>query len=149
MALPVIGLIKALFKPAADLIDDLTLSKEEKLLHQATIAQLEAGVLAQVIDYQRALDEARAKVIMSEATGESWLQRNWRPCVMLMFAYIVLNNYVLGPYFGLPSLEVPPDLWDLIKLGLGGYVVGRSVEKAAKNWKTVQGALGGPGQEGK
>jgi hypothetical protein len=33
------------------------------------------------------------------------------------------------------SLPTPPDLWALIKLGLGGYVVGRSAEKCVTAWK--------------
>ena len=32
-------------------------------------------------------------------------------------------------------LDIPPDMWDLLKIGLGGYVVGRSAEKGAKAWK--------------
>jgi len=40
----------------------------------------------------------------------------------------------LYPYLALfwsqaPVLEIPPDMWALLKIGLGGYVVGRSVEK--------------------
>jgi hypothetical protein len=59
---------------------------------------------------------------------------------MLVFVAIVANNYLLYPYVSLfwaaaPMLELPPDLWDLIKIGLGGYVVGRSAEKVATNYK--------------
>jgi hypothetical protein len=57
------------------------------------------------------------------------MQRNWRPLVMLMFAYIIFHNYVLAPVFSVPKAEVPSDLWELIKIGLGGYVIGRSAEK--------------------
>jgi hypothetical protein len=32
-------------------------------------------------------------------------------------------------HFGL-QLTVPDQMWDLIKIGVGGYVVGRSAEKA-------------------
>ena len=28
------------------------------------------------------------------------------------------------------TLTIPPDMWDLLKLGIRGYVAGRSVEKA-------------------
>ena len=31
--------------------------------------------------------------------------------------------------------DIPPDMWDLLKLGVGGYVLGRSVEKGVKVWK--------------
>jgi len=39
------------------------------------------------------------------------------------------------PLFGGPKADIPPDMWDLLKLGIGGYVVGRSVEKGVKVWK--------------
>ena len=56
---------------------------------------------------------------------------------MLTFVAIIANNYILYPYLSLfwgeaPVLEIPPDMWGLLKIGLGGYVVGRSAEKVAK-----------------
>lgn len=79
--------------------------------------------------------EAAAKIIVAEAQGESWLQRNWRPLLMVMFGAIVANNYILVPIFNTPAADIPPDMWDLLKLGVGGYVVGRTVEKGLKTWK--------------
>ncbi len=32
-------------------------------------------------------------------------------------------------------LETPSEVWALIKLGVGGYVFGRSVEKGVKVWR--------------
>lgn len=54
---------------------------------------------------------------------------------MCLFGVIVANNYVVAPIFGTTQAEIPPDMWDLLKLGVGGYVVGRSTEKAVKLWK--------------
>ena len=56
------------------------------------------------------------------------------------FVFIIANNYILYPYLSLffteaPVLAIPPDMWDLLKIGLGGYVVGRSGEKMVKAWK--------------
>lgn len=78
--------------------------------------------------------EAATSIIVAEAKG-SWLQRNWRPGFMVTFMIIVINNYLLFPWFGVPMLPLPPEMWELIKLGMGGYVVGRSVEKGIKTWK--------------
>ena len=93
-----------------------------------------------VIDNAALIEQAAAKVVLAEAQGESWLQRNWRPLTMLSFVGIIVNNHILYPYltlFGLPSvmLELDPSMWELIKIGLGGYVVGRSGEKMVKAWK--------------
>lgn len=85
------------------------------------------------------LIENRAKVLVAEMSG-NWLQRSWRPILMLTIVGIVANNYLLYPYISLfwpeaPVIDLPPDLYDLMKIGVGGYVVGRSVEKGVKHWK--------------
>lgn len=79
--------------------------------------------------------EAAAQVIVAEAKGESWLQRSWRPLLMVLFGVIIANNHLVVPLFGTPAAEIPPDMWDLLKLGVGGYVLGRSVEKGVRVWK--------------
>ncbi len=83
---------------------------------------------------------AQQNIIIAEATGGSWLQRNWRPGLMALFGAIVANNYIVYPYLRLfwpeaPIMEIPPDMWALLKLGVGGYVVGRSAEKGIEAWK--------------
>lgn len=78
--------------------------------------------------------EAAASIIVAEAQGDSWLQRNWRPLLMVLFGVIIANNYIVVPIFNTPAAEIPPDMWDLLKLGVGGYVVGRTVEKGVKSW---------------
>jgi len=72
----------------------------------------------------------QADVIKAEATG-NWLQRSWRPVVMLCFAFIVMYNQAISLMFSLPRTELTTDFWGLLKIGLGGYVVGRSAEKIA------------------
>ena len=135
MANPIFGLIKALFKPATDLVDELHTSKEEKMAAQAVIMNLEVGLTSQVLGLVQELEKMKTSIIIAEAQSGSWLTANWRPMVMLMFAYIIFNNYVLNPYFGVPSLTIEPDMWTLLKLGIGGYIGGRSVEKAVSIWK--------------
>lgn len=78
----------------------------------------------------------RVSVIVAEAQSKSWLANSWRPITMLAFVAVIVNNYLLFPYlklFGVEAvlLEMPVHVWDVIELGLGGYVVGRSVEKTA------------------
>ncbi|WP_031479417.1 holin family protein [Maridesulfovibrio frigidus] len=83
--------------------------------------------------------ESRLKVMLAEMSG-NWLQRSWRPILMLTIIAIVANNYLLYPYMALfwdeaPILDLPKQLWSLMELGLGGYVVGRSAEKVTKAWR--------------
>ena len=59
---------------------------------------------------------------------------------MIVFVTIIANNYILYPYLSLlwesaPVLSIPEQMWALLKIGLGGYVGGRTVEKVVKLWK--------------
>jgi hypothetical protein len=125
-----------LVKPISDTIIGLDTNAIKKQELQNAISALEISVSEKMLDYEKQLMISQADIIKSEAQGQSWLQRNWRPLLMCMFGFIVANNYILVPYlqamFGWSvQLQIPPDLWDLLKLGIGGYVVGRSVEKTA------------------
>jgi len=86
------------------------------------------------------LVKAQASIILAEANGHSWLQRNWRPMLMVIFMIIIANNYIIHPYVALFSsksiaLDLPENMWALLKIGVGGYVVGRSGETITKLWK--------------
>ena len=84
--------------------------------------------------------ESAATIIAAEAKSDHWIVASWRPITALMLAFIIANNYILYPYLSLftdnaPMLDIPPDLWDLLKIMIGGYVGGRSVEKSVAAWK--------------
>lgn len=83
---------------------------------------------------------AAKDIIVAEAKSEHFLVAAWRPITMLTFVVIIANNYILAPYLDAMfdagiKLEIPQDMWELLKIGLGGYVAGRSVEKGLKIWK--------------
>ena len=80
------------------------------------------------------------QIITAEAQSDHWLAANWRPLLMCLFGVIIANNYILYPYLSLlfeaaPKLDIPPDMWQLLKIGVGGYVVGRSGEKMINLYK--------------
>jgi len=71
--------------------------------------------------------QAAVQVIVAEATG-NWLQRSWRPIMMLTFCGLIVARW-LG--WTAPNLQ-PAEydhLWSIVELGIGGYTIGRSVEK--------------------
>lgn len=115
------------------LIDHFFPDKEEAEKRKLELfEQIQSGQMKEL--------ESAAQVIQAEAKSEHWLAATWRPITMLTFVAIIANNYILYPYLSLffpdaPMLEIPPDMWDLLKIGLGGYVVGRSAEKGIKLWK--------------
>ncbi len=120
----ILAIIGSVFKPAAKLIDSLHTSDAEKreLTNQLTVIQNEFA--GRVLDYETKLMESRASIINAESTGKSWLQRNWRPLTMLTFLILVVLDS-----FGLLAFRLATEAWTLLQIGLGGYVVGRSVEK--------------------
>ena len=102
--------------------------------------ELESAIKAQLLEHEVKFVSYQRDIITAEANSQSWLASNWRPITMLCFVAIIVNNYLLVPWlqlFGVPSavLELPPFMWELLKLGIGGYIMGRSVEKGIKTWK--------------
>lgn len=129
MPLPLIGVISSILNPIRGIIDDVTTTDEERLEKKAILLKIETELTGKVLEYETALATEQAKTIRAEAGSQSWIARNWRPITMLTFVYIIAHNHIIAPIFGVVSLEIVPDMWSLIKIGLGGYIVGRSAEK--------------------
>jgi hypothetical protein len=106
-------------------LDKLFTSKEEKIIAENAIKQI-------IIQKQLELQKMQTEIIVTEAKG-NWLQRSWRPILMLAFGFIVIYVKFLAPLFDLKIPELENEFWNLLQLGIGGYVVGRSAEKISKN----------------
>ncbi len=126
--------ISGIFKPAADLIDNVHTSEEERLSLKNALVELQSEVtkkqielVSKQMDLERQLLDSKSNIIMAEAKSESWITRSWRPITMLTFLVLVVLNSL-----GLITLEeqFSHDFMMLVQIGLGGYVVGRSAEKA-------------------
>lgn len=96
--------------------------------------KLKAEITLQAMNESRAELEGAVKIITAEATGESWLQRNWRPLLMLWFAGLVGAHWLGFTPPNLPQ-DVVINLLDIVQVGVGGYIVGRSGEKMMKAYK--------------
>ena len=102
--------------------------------------KLESAIKEKMLEHEVQFVSYQRDIITAEAKSQSSLARNWRPITMLVFVLIILNNYLIYPYIQLfggtaVQLPIPPDMWDLLKLGIGGYIAGRSVEKGIESWK--------------
>jgi len=123
----------ALLDIGSKILDKIFPDPTQKAEAQAKLMALQqAGDLKEL--------DAAMNIIVAEAKSEHFLVSAWRPITMLCFVLIIVNNYLLFPYLSLfwndaPVLSIPPDMWDLLKIGLGGYVVGRSAEKGIASWK--------------
>ncbi len=114
-----------LVKEVGNVIDKLFTSEEERLKAKNEIFKV-------LQEQQLELQKLQTEIIVTEANG-NWLQRSWRPILMLAFGFIVIYVKFIAPLFSLPIPPLEDEFWNLLQLGIGGYVVGRSVEKVAGN----------------
>lgn len=111
-------------EPVTKLVDSLHTSGEEKDILRNELIKLENAFAGRVLEYESKITQMKADVIMTEAKGDSWLQRNWRPITMLTFLVLIVAHYL-----GLLAFEIAPQMWTLLQIGIGGYITGRSAEK--------------------
>ena len=121
MSLP--GLLQAITPGIFNIIDQAVADKDLAL-------RLKNELGTAFLNMQSEVARAAADIVVAEAKGENWLQRNWRPALMVWFAFLV------GAYwFGFVPVNMPEEhvsaLFDLVTLGVSGYVIGRSGEKIA------------------
>jgi hypothetical protein len=121
-------LIDRIIGPVSDLISEYIEDPDKR-------AELEGKIRLALLHHEASLVSASRDVVVAEAQGESWWQRNWRPLTMMSFVAILVNNYILVPWLlalGVDTvavLEMPAEFFTLLTVGLGGYVVGRTMEK--------------------
>jgi hypothetical protein len=121
-----IGLGKAL-EVGLGIVDKLIPDPEERAKARLKLLQLEQEGQFKELD-------AAMNVIVAEAKSEHPLTAQWRPITMLVFVGLIAAHW-----FGFTAPNLSEDqvlsLLDIVKLGLGGYVIGRSAEKVAKQMK--------------
>ena len=120
------SLIGSIGGKVLDIVDDVVEDKDEA-------NRLKFEIQRQLIENKSNELEAAAKIVLAEAQG-SWFQRNWRPLLMVTFAGLVVAHW-----FGLTAPNIPESvqntLLNIVMVGIGGYVVGRSGEKIADKFR--------------
>jgi len=127
-------MIQALIPVLAPILGNIVKSK---FPDPAEAAKAEAELTAQLWQNAHQLNAAAAEIINTEAASQHWLAANWRPLTMITFVCLIVARW-----FGWAAPELSEaeylKLWSIVEFGLGGYVVGRSVEKIAPS---IVGAL--------
>ena len=96
--------------------------------HELKRLELQQALQAAVLERTSEIERAAAEVVKTEAQGQSWLQRTWRPITMLTFVALIVARWLGWSSPNLAEAEALK-LWDIVEIGLGGYVIGRSAEK--------------------
>jgi hypothetical protein len=147
MALGITSLISGLAGPVSSIINKFISKKEDQMLAQAELNKITSSFKEKILDNQNSILQAQRELVVTEMKGSA-MQRNWRPALMWVIIFVIANNYLLAPLlnhivtlFGganiLPILELPDKLFNLMTIGLGGYVVGRSAEKIIPKLKEI------------
>src|SRR3990167_2847789 len=79
--------------------------------------------------------EAVNATMQAEAKSEHWAQWLWRPMIGFTFAGVIINNYIMLPYFvslGLKPLDIPEGIWSAMLVVLGVAAGTRGLEKWQK-----------------
>jgi hypothetical protein len=128
--LPVLNAVAPLAKILFSTIEK---SVPDKDLQEKLKAQLQTQLMQ---SHTQELTAA-AKIIEAEAKAGWFASLVGDHYLMYVLIFILIWNYVLGPvilFFFKASITItlPGDVWTLLQIGLGGYVVGRSAESVAR-----------------
>jgi len=127
--IPALNIIAPLAKMLFSTVDKAVPDKDlaEKLKAQLNTQLLQSGT-----------EELKAAASIVEAEAKAnWFVAGWRPTLMYVLIFILIWNYILGPVCKLftgtiITFELPGDVWKLLQICFGGYVVGRLSESIAR-----------------
>lgn len=127
-----IGIAETVIGVVGKVLDKFVADKDKR-------DELKAAITMAMVESKNEITKIASENVKAEITGHSWMQRNWRPLLMMVIITIVANNFLLAPYIEIFSgksvyLELPNHLYELMVIGVGGYTIGRSGEKIITKW---------------
>ena len=103
--------------------------------------KLQAELEIKLTDHMGKSLELEQAIVLAEVRSEHWISYSWRPILMLMLMGFLLLVGLVLPLADLlagrtlpfnPRWHVlPPQFWEFLSIGVGGYIGGRSLEKIA------------------
>lgn len=141
-------LLKGLFGTSVSTVGD-TIQKvaaiwkvppEVMLQNQTETLKITTDAANKVLDAATAQIQAVNETMRVEANSPHWLQWAWRPLFGLTGALVIFANYVVRPFIaGLPPMEIPPNVWQVILAVVGVSALSRGGEKIATVLMTGKG----------
>lgn len=140
------GGLKGLADSAVSIIKQFKLSPEQAVEAEQKIKEFE--IKAQEVENQLviSLEQESSKqletvnaTMREEAKSEKWAQWLWRPIIGFTFSAILINNYILLPYFknkGMEMIVIPDTVFTAILVILGAASGMRGWEKVEKAKKS-------------
>lgn len=139
MAIPIIGDLfkETVGKVIGKVVDKYlppSMSEKEKAEMQLELEKL-------VIEEEKILQiqiETINATMREEAKSEKFIVYAWRPLVGFCFVALIVNNFILMPYFavyGLQSIIIPDGIWSAMLVVLGVSAGTRGIEKMWRHKK--------------
>lgn len=101
-------------------------------------AQAQEEITKLLVANEAAMLDAMKSTMAADAASEGWLTRNARPIVVMWSLGMVTAIFVEGLTGGTTNAitalrQVPQELWNLITVGIGAYILGKSGEGIARS----------------
>lgn len=129
----ILGLLGPIF---TNLITRIFPDPEKAAKAQIEMQRLLSEAQQEAYKAEAAAMDAKKEIITAEMNQGGWASQ-WRSYLMLVCISIVAYNWVIASFLnaflrplGLPVdvLPVPPELWTLVTVGLGGYLTRETVK---------------------
>ena len=121
-----------LLNPVKDIVDlvnsvigKFVADPNERLALQQKLLDSNAALQMKALDLENERLTAQAQIITAEATSTSWLEKDWRPILMLFFAVVVgfaifnSGHDLVGRVIDTSYVS---DAMTIVKIGVGGYI---------------------------
>jgi hypothetical protein len=108
---------------------------------QAKTVQNTLDLLKGLNDSDGQMTIAHAQALSALMTQGAYLERIWRPCLMFILMAIIGSYWFFGyipPYFNQPMSPMMQEIFGLLKIGLGGYIPCRTIEKIVNTLQVGQ-----------
>jgi len=124
MILPLLSLIAPLIGSVIDkAIPDTNAAEKAKNEITASLVQNSAEI-----------EKSAAAVVLAEAKSDNFLVSSWRPITALIFVALIVARWLGWTAPGMTEAEYL-EVYGIIKIMIGGYVISRGAEKGVKVWK--------------
>lgn len=98
---------------------------------QAKTVQSSIDLLKSINDGDSQSQVATAQALQVILSQGSWLEKQWRPFLMVLLM-VIIGSWFFGyvpPHFNDPVSPMMQEVITLLKIGVGGYIPCRTIEK--------------------
>lgn len=100
-------------------------------------AEASEAITKQLLENQAALYDGMKTVMAADAASESWMTRNARPAVVY-WCLSMMTWLIISPIFDLQTATIksinaiPDNMWNVVLVSIGGYILAKSGVDIAK-----------------